>query len=323
MNRNKSLRVAAKSHKPFPEETRKLRKQGACRRAFRKYFAAFARTGALNTVDAPEIGHIGDKTMKPNRETGRHITAILLIACLVLAGGPAIAQLGSAKDTEVQNVEDGAAAQNAIDQLDDEREQLLQDYRVQLQKLDSLREYNAQLRTLIDSQQTEMTSIRDQIERVTGVERDIVPVMNQMLSSLEQFVQLDLPFFARERRERIASLKDMMNRADVTNAEKYRRILEAYQIENDYGRTIEAKDGKLTLGDKTKTVTFLKVGRIAYLYQTLDGNATYAWDQTAGGWTRLSGKFDGPTTTAIRMAREQVPPGMIYVPLKAPREAAQ
>lgn len=261
--------------------------------------------------------------MMDKQRARRHAAAVVFVIAGLLATGPAVAQLGTAKDAEVQNVEDGAAAQNAIDQLDDEREQLLQDYRIQLQKLDSLREYNAQLRTLIDSQQKEMVSIRDQIDRVTGIERDIVPLMNQMLSSLEQFVQLDLPFFARERHERVTNLKEMMNRADVTNAEKYRRILEAYQIENDYGRTIEAKDGKVTTGDQTKTVTFLKVGRIAYLYQTLDGNATYAWDQAAGGWVRLSGKFNGPTTVAIRMAREHVPPGMIYVPLKAPREAAQ
>jgi hypothetical protein len=39
----------------------------------------------------------------------------------------------------------------------------------------------------------------------------------------------------------------MMTRADVTNAEKFRRIMEAYQIENDYGNTIEAYRANIEL----------------------------------------------------------------------------
>jgi len=259
------------------------------------------------------------------RDGTRLFATPLLSLCIVAAAtmAPAVAQLSTAKSTEIRNVEAGAAAQQTIEKLDDERDQLLQEYRTVIQQLESLREYNDQLRTLIESQENEMVSIREQIERVTGIERDIVPLMNQMLNSLDQFVKLDIPFFAAERRNRVAGLKAMMNRADVTNAEKYRRILEAYQIENDYGRTIEAKDGRLGEGEDAKTVTYLKVGRIAYLYQTLDGSETYAWDQAVGDWVRLGGQFDGPITTAIRMAREQVPPGMIYVPLKAPGNAAQ
>lgn len=257
------------------------------------------------------------------REGMRYLATPFLALCIVIAAtiAPAVAQLSTAKSTEIKNVQDGAAAQNTIDNLDDERDKLLQEYRVVLQQLESLREYNGQLETLIQSQKTEMVSIKEQIERVTGIEKQIVPVMLQMLDTLDQFVKLDLPFFAAERRDRVANLKTMMNRADVTNAEKYRRILEAYQIENDYGRTIEAKDGKL--GETDKTVTYLKVGRIAYIYQTLDGSETYAWDGAAGDWAKLKGEYDTPITTAIRMAREQVPPGMIYVPLKAPQEAAQ
>ena len=70
----------------------------------------------------------------------------------------------------------------------------------------------------------------------------------------------------------------MMSRADVTISEKYRRILEAYQVELDYGRTLEAYEGKLGSGDDARTVQFLRVGRVALLYQTLDGKETGYWD---------------------------------------------
>jgi len=45
----------------------------------------------------------------------------------------------------------------------------------------------------------------------------------------------------------------MMPRADVTVSEKYRRIVEAYQLEMEYGRTI----GGLPRRAYGKTVDFL------------------------------------------------------------------
>ena len=137
-----------------------------------------------------------------------------------------------------------------IDQLDDETSRLEGQYRVTIDQLENLRKYNAQLRELIQAQETEMISVKEQIERITGIERDIVPLMFDMLVTLEEFVELDVPFLIRERRDRVRVLTDLMGRASATNAEKYRRILEAYQIENDYGRTIEAYEGNIMVNEE-------------------------------------------------------------------------
>ena len=67
--------------------------------------------------------------------------------------------------------------------------------------------------------------------------------MLKMIEVMSLFVELDLPFLPEERQTRIIQLQTLMERADVTLAEKYRRILEAYQVETEYGRTIEAYKG--------------------------------------------------------------------------------
>lgn len=245
------------------------------------------------------------------------VAPLMVFGTVVLATiAPAVAQLDQAKSTELQKVQEGAAAQGAIDQLDDERSRLEGQYRVTIDQLENLRKYNTQLRGLITAQKAEMISVKEQIERITGIERDIVPLMFDMLITLGEFVELDVPFLIRERRERVRVLTDLMGRASATNAEKYRRILEAYQIENDYGRTIEAYEGNIMVNEEPQKVTFLKIGRVSFIYQTLDGSDSYVWNQKEKLWEHLSGSYDMPVTLAIRMAREQIPPDLIFIPVR-------
>ena len=246
------------------------------------------------------------------------VAPFLVLGTMAIATvAPAVAQLDQAKSTELKIAQEGATAQKTIDKLDNERDALLADYRVTLEQLGNLIEYNEQLRNLIKSQEVEMVSLKEQIERITGIERDIVPLMNNMLGALDQFVQLDVPFLINERTERVEKLKALMGDANATNAEKYRRILEAYQIENDYGRTIESYTGKLGTGEEAKTVTYLKIGRVSFVYQSVDGSEAFVWDQDQKTWVELAGSYDTPVTIAIRMAKEQIPPDLIYVPVKA------
>lgn len=247
---------------------------------------------------------------------------LLIFGTMIMAAiVPAVAQLDQAKSNELQNTQEGATAQAAIDRLDNERDGLEIEYRETLEQLDNLRQYNEQLRGLVQAQEDEKASIREQIERITGIEREIVPLMFQMLETLEQFVELDVPFLVDERRRRAANLRALMTRADATNAEKYRRILEAYQIENDYGRTIEAYEGKIGDGEDARTVTFLKIGRVAFMYQTLDGSASFVWNQAAKQWEALPASYNTQLTVAIRMAREQIPPDLIFIPVTGPAAA--
>jgi hypothetical protein len=210
-----------------------------------------------------------------------------------------------------------AASQSRVNQLDDETQTLLGDYRATLRETESLRRYNEQLELQIRSQEEEVASIQRQIQEIERTNREIYPLMQRMVETLEQFVNLDLPFLPGERKQRIATLKEIMNRADVSTAEKYRRVLEAYSVEMEYGRTLEAYQGKLGEGDTARTVDFLRVGRIALLYQTLDGRETGYWDATAKAWQQ-DDDYDDAVTQGLKVARKQVAPNLIIAPVPAP-----
>ena len=153
------------------------------------------------------------------------------------------------------------------------------EYRTLNKQIDGLMVYNALLERQLQDQQTEITELQNAIEGVPELERQIPPLLSRMVEGLEQFVAMDLPFLQQERNDRVAQLKSLLERADVNVAEKTRRVLEAWQIENEYGRTNLAYNGTLEIDGVAREVEFLRVGRIALLYQTPDAEYTGAWDQ--------------------------------------------
>ena len=122
---------------------------------------------------------------------------------------------------------------------------MLAEYRQTNAEIGGLKAYNDQLAEQVKSQETEMATMTRQLGEIETTSREVLPMMQKMVTTLDDFVKLDMPFLPEERTNRIAALKDMMTRADVSISEKYRRIVEAYQIEIEYGRTIEAYQGKV------------------------------------------------------------------------------
>ncbi len=220
-----------------------------------------------------------------------------------------------------QSIEsDAATSQVRIDQLSEQTRNALLEYRQAVTEADRLEQYNTQLERLVASQESEVDTVKGELAELAVVQREIFPLMTQMVSGLDQFVSLDLPFLPQERVERVDGLQQLMGRADVSTAEKYRRILEAYQIEIDYGRTLEAYRGIVEIQGQPVTVDFLRFGRLALLYQTLDRNQTGAWDSDSGTWVALADRYRQPVANALRIARNQSPPDLVMLPVPAPKE---
>ncbi|MGH8246955.1 MAG: DUF3450 domain-containing protein [Gammaproteobacteria bacterium] len=213
----------------------------------------------------------------------------------------------------------GAASQQRIDEVQDKTQDALGKYLQALAEADSLRKYNEQLGVQVKSQQEEIASIERQLVDIETTVREVQPLMQRMVETLEQFVVLDVPFLLEERTRRVKGLKEMMQRADVTISEKYRRILEAYQIELEYGRTLDAYEGKLGEGADGKTVEFVRLGRISLMYQTLDGEETGYWDAQKKAWVRDDGYARG-VREALRVAKKVGAPDLLTVPVPAPEE---
>ncbi|MEO1335245.1 MAG: DUF3450 domain-containing protein [Myxococcota bacterium] len=221
--------------------------------------------------------------------------------------------------------EAAAQSQQRVDKLDNEKSDLLSRYRTVQQQLEALKEYNQQVSNLVAAQNEQAAKLQKQIDDATFISRGVTPLMVKMIDSLEKFVNLDVPFLIKERKSRVERLKKLMGRPDVTEAEKYRLITEAYQIENDYGRTIEAYQGQLptTDGSEGPDVEFLRIGRVSLVYRTRDGAKIGSWDQNARQWVDLPAEYTASVRDGFRIARKQAAPNLFRVPVSAPTEASQ
>ncbi len=208
------------------------------------------------------------------------------------------------------------ASQQKIEGLDDSTQQMLDGYRSAIIQAKNLERYNEQMRELVDAQRKELDSYQQQLNDLEQTEASVAPQMQQMLEVLEAFIAVDLPFLPYERNERLENLQELLPRADVTLAEKYRRILEAYQIESDYGYTLEAWRDSLQRDGAPLNVDFLRIGRAMLYYQTPDGHETGWWNPQRRDWQVLDGSARRPVTKAIEVARQQSSVDWLQLPVK-------
>lgn len=245
--------------------------------------------------------------------------SILCLLCspLLLAGA-----VNDAVDERVEVQEQAQRSQQQIDGLADETEDMVQEYRDTLRKIENIQSYNDQLKKQIQRQEDKLASFERQLEDIEETQRNIVPLMSRMLEVLDEMISVDTPFLPREREARLIALQEMMHRPDVTLPDKFRRIMEAYQIEMDYGRNIEAYEGELQRDDsETLTVEFLRIGRLGLYYQTLDGSESGYWDKENNSWQVLPAAYNQSIAKGLKIARKEAPPDFFRIPVQAPEAA--
>ena len=240
---------------------------------------------------------------------------------LAAAAQPGDAQVSEMLDVQSQTTRASQQAQEQIDALADETQELLSEYRLKLQELDRLRRYNANLERTIADQEREQASLEDQITGFGDLERGIVPLMLDMIDALEQFVRLDVPFQLQERQGRLQRLRELMDRADVSVSEKYRQIMDAYLIETAFGRTIEAYSGQIDTDAGPRKVEFFRLGRTLLAYQSPDRQIAGYWDAAAGDWRSLPDAHRASVSLGLSIAKKQAAPEILVLPVAAPRRA--
>ena len=205
-----------------------------------------------------------------------------------------------------------ASSQDRIDNTERQTDKLINEYKVVSKQVEGLKLYNAQKRIQIQAQLDLMDKLDEQLVQVVVMQRQIPPLAGKMLDTLETFINLDTPFRSEERKTRVDLVRSSLSKPKVTASEQVRQVLEAYNIEAEYGRKIDTYEDKLSDGT---VVNILVIGRIGMFYQTKDERTSGRWDNETGSWEELPGSYRKPIRDGIRMAKKLAPTDMLLMPV--------
>ena len=242
------------------------------------------------------------------------IIGALAFSASNFASADALTELQKA---EAQIFKNSSKSQSKINNIYEQTQELLAEYRNTVDEADVLSGYNDHVQLMVDDQKANIKSLEDQIAGIDKTKQGVVPLMYKMIDTLEEFVDLDVPMNIDARKERIAGLRDVMGDSDVSVSEQFRLVLEAYEIEASYGTIFGVYQGELDLGDRMITADFVHMGRISFVAQSLDMKNAWVWNNEARSWEALGDEYLKPVTDAVRMARKQLPLDLAKLPVFA------
>ena len=253
----------------------------------------------------------------------RQITGVAAAAAVVIAGS-VFAQsvtVDQVLQADLRRLQLAQESQERINQVVEGTRSLADDYRAINKEIDGLKVYNRLMTAQTNGQQATLDDIALSLDQVDNINRQIFPLMERMIDGLEQSIALDVPFLMAEREERIEELKAIMERSDVSVAEKFRKVMEAYQIEMDYGTSSEWYREELNVDGAVREYNMFRVGRIGLYFQSDDTNITGWYNAETGSYELLGSEHRNEVRKGIRIARQLIAPELILLPLPAADDA--
>ena len=245
------------------------------------------------------------------------LTAVFFATSVIAMSGSVFAQtVDQILQADQRRLNLAQQSQERINTVVERTRSLEDQYRAINKEIDGLKVYNRLMRAQVEGQSAVLEDIGLSMEQVDVINRQIFPLMERMIDGLYQSVRVDVPFLMNERTERVDNLKDIMSRSDVSVAEKFRKVMEAYQIENDYGSTIEHYKQSLTIDGATRAFNMLRIGRIGLYFQSDDTRITGRWDVTEKSWV-VDNSARNEVRKGLRVARQLIAPELINVPVSA------
>ena len=256
--------------------------------------------------------------MKRCISSSRRLASAVIAVLATMVTGSVFAQtVDQVLQADQRRLNLAQQSQERINNIVEGTRSLEDQYRAINKEIDGLKVYNRLMRAQVEGQAATLEDISLSMDRVDVINRQIFPLMERMIDGLEQSVSLDIPFLMEERTDRIAGLKDIMERSDVTVAEKFRKVMEAYQIENDYGTSVDFYTESLTIDGATRSFNMLRVGRIGLYFQSDDTQITGRWNNETREW-EIDNSARNEVRKGLRMARQLIAPELIIVPVAAP-----
>ena len=205
--------------------------------------------------------------------------------------------------------------QKSEDQWAKEREKLSAQYDALIRKKENQRAIKERLKKEIVFYENRIESLEKQISDVSQISEGIKPFLEEVYERLTYRVEDGLPFLIQERTHRLNRLRGILDDPEVTVSEKFRKLMEAVQIEAEYGGTIEVYPQEISLNGKDIQANIFRLGRLSLFCQSLDQKTCGVYDAGKGEWVILPRKFNREIHTAIEIGSKRRPVEMVNLPV--------
>jgi len=248
---------------------------------------------------------------------------ILLLFLLDFVAIPAYAGIDSDRLREevAKTIDLRQETQKKEDDWAKKKAELIAKYRSLKKNRDYLIKVRNRTEKLLRAKKAKIEEIKRRMKESARIREELQLYLESVLTQLKDLIGRGLPFLLKERRERISSIEETLSDPEKGAAEKYRRVMEALQIEAEYGRTVEAYQETIDLNGQKVLVDILRVGRLSLFFQTPDGKLVGQYDRIRKGWSLLPSKYCREIEKAIEIARRErtveltrLPLGRIIVP---------
>ncbi|WP_427916708.1 DUF3450 domain-containing protein [Vibrio eleionomae] len=248
-----------------------------------------------------------------------------LVLISLAAAMPVFANsLEDAKSIEHNTNVSSAVSQKKVDKSAQASIELRAEVEHLKEETKNLEVYRDHLKGLVSSQHDEMNSLNDQIAEIKTTRQGIVPLMYDMLDGLDALIKQDKPVRLETRQQRLAKLKALMPRADVSDAEKFRRILEAYQIEMDYGTKLGTYQGRIALSqDQQVEADVLYLGLVSLVARNLSQTRYWSWNAKQNQWQELDSGEKESIDRAFKLANQEIAPSFLTLPVSLTKAEAK
>lgn len=227
------------------------------------------------------------------------------LACsfgIALAAGPLYPQdTQKLREAVGKTVDTHQQVQKKLEAWADEQADLASRYRsakAQIDYLEKRRDFEEKEVAALDEGIAELG--RRLVESVR-LNDSLEDTLNAVMGRLEAWVDRDIPFLTEERSARLASVREQIARPDVTGAEKLRRVLEALQVEANYGNAPDVSQERIEVGGEEIFADVIRIGRVSVFWRSPDGKRVGEFDRGKNKWVGLGDKYIRPVSEVREM----------------------
>jgi hypothetical protein len=246
-----------------------------------------------------------------------HTFSIALLFHLLWPTEPASAAAPpeSIEEPVLESVRIRQDTQQQEEQWRAEKQALLLRYEELRHKRDHLSDRRRDVTAAHDAARRRIAEKQRELDDIEQIQREITPLIDELVADLQRFVAEDLPFLPDERRQRLDRLLELTADPAISVSEQFRKAMEALLIETEYGATIEVYQQTIRLDNRDLLVNVFRLGRIALFYQSIDTTACGYFNVATANWQELPAHYNRAIETAMDIGAKRRPAELLTLPL--------